>query len=233
MKFMLCVVSFAIVLTLSGCSYLTRPMEQPVIEDHSIDNRIATFATIPSRRVIIMKAEDLQASGTDSQNDNRTIIVCAEPPADVSDNIAGAFGSALTATLPATGSPPAASIAANMSESRATAAKYLIQRTQGLQLYRDGMYNLCQAKMNKIIDDETFIARADKLLEVSAALIKAEIELPSYTPPRESVDAPAPAPPDVSANTTESGNTSTIIGNPGTTNNEHTDTNIGNTGGGS
>jgi hypothetical protein len=155
------------VLSIEGCgvSWFANPMEQPIIEDHS--RGITTFGTIPSRRMVIVKPEH----GSNAEN----VFVCAEPSPDVSDNIASSLVAATSGKgLPLEGTS-AVEIAASISKSLATTAQFLFKRTQGMQLYRDGMYNLCQARMNKIISDKEFKAQSNVLLEQAVILINAEI----------------------------------------------------------
>jgi len=141
-------------------------MEKPIIEDHSHDNRVTAFATVPSRRMVIL---------TENKKDSGKIILCAEPSADVSDNIASSLAAAVTAKGPSSGDKSAGEVATSISKTLATTAQHLFKRTQGLQLYRDGMYNLCQARMNGIINDVQFQTGAAELLKQSAILIQSEI----------------------------------------------------------
>ncbi len=194
------ILSSITVLAISGCSFVTPPMEKPIIEDHSHDGRVTTFATIPSRRMVIL---------TEHSKNSGKIILCAEPSADVSDNIASTLAAAVTAKGPTTSEKSAGEIAGSISKTLATTAQHLFKRTQGLQLYRDGMYNLCQARMNGIIDDNTFQNRADKLLEISMTLIQAEIPHLASTQP---TNVAGPSPQSATANTSGQGTTNTSIG---------------------
>jgi hypothetical protein len=58
----------------------------------------------------------------------------------------------------------------------ATVAKQLFYRSQGLQLYRDGMFSLCNAYLNGVVKNgEEFLKQQDKLLDVVKELIHEEI----------------------------------------------------------
>ena len=149
---------------LSGCSWFTPPMEKPIIEDHSHDGKITTFATIPSRRMVIVKIKE--------DTGEQPIFICAEPSPDVSDNIASSLAVALSGKT-----PQDITIATSLSKSLATTAQHLFKRSQGLQLYRDGMYNLCQAWMNGIIDNQEYKAAAANLTATVVKIIEAEIPL--------------------------------------------------------
>jgi hypothetical protein len=169
---------------LTGCSTFTAPMEKPIIEDHSHDRRVTTFATIPSRRLVIMSSEGEKTGA---------IFVCAEPSADVSDNLASSLSAAISGKGPS--GADAAEVAASIAKTLETTAQLLSKRSQGLQLYRDGMYNLCQARMNGVIKDELFIARSSDLLDRAEKLIHAEIpylgnaQLTSTAAPNHGVSA--------------------------------------------
>ena len=86
----------------------------------------------------------------------------------------------------------------------ATSVQTLFQRTQGLQLYRDGMYNLCQGYLNGIFDKTDFAKKYDTLLIETVKLIELEInqtkgniggrqvQVPLPTLPSETGAKPAP-----------------------------------------
>ena len=65
-----------------------------------------------------------------------------------------------------------------------TNAVLLFRRSQGLQLYRDGMYNFCQQRMNGWISDDQLNTLSINLLDTAKTLIKTEIPLlkPISTP---------------------------------------------------
>ena len=174
MKLMSILCAAILAVTVLGCSAFTPPMEMPIIEDHSHDGRVTTFSTIPSRRMVIL---------TEPEKGSGIFIVCAEPSADVSDNIASSMAAALTAKGPNKGTESSGNVGLSIANTLATTAQHLFKRTQGLQLYRDGMYNLCQAKMNGIIDNKTFQAKADVLLEKAVLLITKEIPYLDKTQP--------------------------------------------------
>lgn len=163
-----------LVLPIVGCSAFTPPLEKPIIEDHSHDGRVTTFATIPSRRMVIL---------TEHKKNSGDIILCAEPSADVSDNIVSSLAASVSAKGPSTGEKTAGEVASSISKTLASTAQHLFKRTQGLQLYRDGMYNLCQARMNGIIDNKTFEDRSNLLLEKTTRLIEIEIPYLAITQP--------------------------------------------------
>lgn len=64
---------------------------------------------------------------------------------------------------------------AELATAFATLAKQLFYRSQGVQLYRDGMFSLCNAYLNDAVDEPTFRQKHDELLKVVRELILAEI----------------------------------------------------------
>lgn len=52
-----------------------------------------------------------------------------------------------------------------------------VKRSQGLQLYRDAMYNLCQSYLNHAIDSGKMEALSKEILTTSVGLIKDELIL--------------------------------------------------------
>lgn len=153
---------------LCGCSALTPPMEKPVIEDHA--GVLGTFATVAERRMVVTKktykSEHADHPGYDSS-------FCAEPPPDSTQSIA----SSLTAALRADASQDKSkqSVSAEAARELITTAKLMFTRSQGVQLFRDGVYNLCQAHLNAAISQPSYEKMFSELLKVSAKLIADEI----------------------------------------------------------
>jgi len=150
-----------VVLLFPGCSAFTAPKAKPVIEDRvSAHSRktIGVLATTPERRVFLVKMPDHK--------------FCAEPPADAADNVAHA----LSAAAGASGKGNLGEAQAGFAQSLATSVKQLFVRTQGLQLYRDGNFLLCEAYLNGVITNpDEYMSRQHELLMVSKELIAKEI----------------------------------------------------------
>ena len=131
---------------LSGCgsSLFAHRDTNPNIQDGTIPPHILpwnktmlnTFSTTASRRMVLAKYE----------NTGDTLLTCAEPPPDVGEAFASAVADTLTAKAPIEGVPVEVSNAYSRAVSTQIAS--LIYRTQGLQLYRDAMHNLCVDRMN-------------------------------------------------------------------------------------
>ena len=147
---------------LSSCASLDSPfMGDPIVEDYGYGANAGTYGVIPSRQIAIMSARD---NISDS-----IVFICAEPAVDLSDTIVSSQAPGLKAKGPAPGTSGvgAYSRAQNLSPT----AKNLFE---GVQLYRDGMYRLCQAKMNGVISDNDFSEGMNNLLNQSVKLITAE-----------------------------------------------------------
>ncbi|GKS70206.1 hypothetical protein W03_22100 [Nitrosomonas sp. PY1] len=146
----------------SGCAFFSPPQSVPVIEDkvgrdiaNPNDKRIGTLATVAQRRLAIVKYEDGK--------------FCAEPPPDAADNIASSLSAALS------GSSGNVEVQAKLATAVSSVAKQLFYRSQGLQLYRDGAFHLCNAYLNGQIDAAEYKTKYKELLESAEKLINAEI----------------------------------------------------------
>ena len=172
-----------VVVTLGGCALFTSPPSRPVVQDSvgNQDKRIGTLATVGQRRMVLIKFEDGK--------------FCAEPPPDAVDNIAATLFAALSAKT------ETINASASLGAALSTYAKQLLYRSQGLQLYRDGMFSLCNAYLNKAITEDDFKKKQEELLKVASELIKAELPYLQYiktdvggTPPAPSLPSPQPPP---------------------------------------
>lgn len=162
------IVTSAVCVSLSGCSYFTSPIEKPVIEDHS--GHLGTFATVAERRMVITKKVYENMSGEYAYQSK----FCAEPPPDATQSIASVLTAAVKGSADgAKGNPQ---IAIEVAKSLETTAKSLFQRSQGVQLFRDGVYNLCQANLNGAITDAQYEVLYRKLLNISSEIITEEVK---------------------------------------------------------
>jgi len=155
-------IMFAAGYVLTGCAYLTPPLEHPSFEQHA-QNRMNTFGVIPSRRMMIVKSED-----PNDRNEKR-VLICAEAPADVTDNLAS------TLAASAAVSAKAADASAGVSKTVETFGRSLFKRTQGIQLFRDRSYYLCQARMNGFITDEEYKTSLNEAFKDVIPLIEKEL----------------------------------------------------------
>lgn len=150
------------VVMMGGCAFFSPDSSKPIVEDKvgsklwgEADRRIGTLATIAQRRLALVRFEDGK--------------FCAEPSPDAVDNISQTLSTAFS------GDTKDVAASAQLATSIATVAKQLFYRSQGLQLYRDGMFALCNAYLNNAIDVPTYHQKVDKLLDITKELINMEI----------------------------------------------------------
>ncbi|MCB9958485.1 MAG: hypothetical protein H6843_07790 [Rhodospirillaceae bacterium] len=169
------VVLLCTALALSGCGYsmFTSRETNPIVEDYlggfiSGQERVGFMGTTATHRLVTVRLN------TGPTGVGRTGMLCPEPPPDVAQAVASSFAAALSGSVTQPEGLTAEAQGA-IARSFATAVMPLLQRSQGLELYRDGMYYLCIAHMNEIIDEEEFEAMANDLLGRVVPLIAAEI----------------------------------------------------------
>lgn len=151
------------IMMLGGCALFSNPASIPVVEDEvgsgkysfENDNRIGTLATVAQRRLALIRFKDGK--------------FCAEPPPDAADNISSTLSTAFS------GSSGNIQANAQLVASIATVVKQLFYRSQGLQLYRDGSFALCNAYLNGTISEAVFQTKQAELLDTAKALIALEI----------------------------------------------------------
>ncbi|MDP1990181.1 MAG: hypothetical protein Q8K00_04090 [Syntrophales bacterium] len=175
---------FFICVSLSACglSWIAEPKTNPVIEDRvGIHGQqpVGTLATTAERRIVLVKI---------AKKDPKFGYFCAEPPPDAAENIANSLALAVEAI--AKTPEVEASGRVELTKQLVTNVQSLFHRSQGLQLYRDGMYNLCQNYLNDLICKDEFNKSADKLLEMSNKLILKELTLTQGI-----IGGPPPTPP--------------------------------------
>ena len=153
-----------VVVGMEGCALFSYPSWVPVVEDNlgsgrfvGEDKRVGTLATVAQRRLALIKFGDGR--------------FCAEPPPDVADSVSSAISAAFA------GGNGKIEINGQMASNFSTAAKQIFYRSQGLQLYRDGMFSLCTAYLNKAITEDEFKQNHKDLLTIAADLIKIELPL--------------------------------------------------------
>jgi hypothetical protein len=178
-----------IIVFIFGCSFLTPPKNQPVIQDQVgplfKEKTTHVFSLTPERRTVIVtpKKEPLKdEKGTiiilsdkegNQRVDKETVIkFCAEPPPDVAESLADTFRFLAEAEL----KKADADVAAEFYKSFTSSAMSLFYRSQGVQLFRDGLFNLCQAQLNGLLKGDEYTTKYVDLLEVAAKLISEEIE---------------------------------------------------------
>lgn len=158
-------------LAASGCALLSEPKTVPITQDYvgwwlGSRQRTAVFSTTAERRTVIVHARP----------GDGTFKVCAEPAADVAESVAKTLAAAIEAKVQERAAPASVEGQASLHYSFATAIVPLLYRSQGVQFFRDGLYNLCQAHLNGLVKtEEDFKALYSKLMELSSQLIAAEV----------------------------------------------------------
>ena len=167
---------FWLSIAVSGCgtSLFAEPKTNPVIEDQvgrSFLSRIgakplATLATTAERRVVLVNI---------NKGSSKYGQICSEPAPDAGENIAHQVSSALAAAIstPEVGGE----LRLQFGKQLATAIQALFHRTQGLQLYRDGMYNLCVMYWNGVISGQQYADEAKTFFVEAKKLIEKELDL--------------------------------------------------------
>ena len=162
-----------VIVLIFGCSFLTPPKEKPVIQDQVgplfRDKTTHVFSLTPERRTVIVIPKREIVNGIGGE---RVVKFCAEPPPDVAESLADTFRFLAEAQL------QKADVSAGVDFYRAfvSSATSLFYRSQGIQLFRDGMYNLCQAHLNGVITANDYVVKYHELLEKANSLILEEVK---------------------------------------------------------
>lgn len=155
-------------LLFTGCAHFTPPKEHPVQYDKIAISRIlgtrigSVFSMTPERRTVIVvpqKPVDFR--------------ICAEPPPDVAENLASTIRFIAEAQVKHPEIP--VGVSAEFYRAFASSSMRLFYRSQGIQLFRDGMYNLCQAYMNGAITEKEYVEKYKELLDSATKLIIEEM----------------------------------------------------------
>ena len=146
-------------MVLSACSAFTPPIEKPIIED-KLGNRIGTLATTAERRTVLV---DLDSGH-----------YCAEASPDAIQAISSSLRIAAANTAKkADGSDR--STEAEFARALATSVAVAGPRTQGVLLFRDASFVMCQERVKNTLKQEDFKPMFENLLKISAELIMKEI----------------------------------------------------------
>ncbi len=164
MKKLYHIIACLIVLSLAGCGWFIPKMQPSILQtikaDSDNNSVAASVATTVERRVFYVNLYgDMKGK------------FCAEPPPDAAENIASTLVAAANAS--GIGNPE---ITASLVSSLSTTVQEMTKRSQGIILYRDGMFNLCQAYLNGVIDKTVYAQKSEELLTKSFILIESELE---------------------------------------------------------
>ena len=166
------------VLLLAGCSsgMITVDQIRPTRFGKATVSAISTDA---NRRLVIVKlgsAYDDPACAEEGVRTQRCWSrdlwmpkFCAEPPPDAVKEFAEALKVALEAQYAGAGGQ------IEFNNTVVEVARQLFRRSQGVQLFRDGAFYLCQAWLNGLVDSGSFEKHWGHLLQVAADLAESEI----------------------------------------------------------
>ena len=152
-------------LILGGCA--NNP-SNPVIKDQIMN--VGTLATDASRRVVLV---------TTTYDKDKLMIstFCAEPSPDVSIGVLSTLQTAVEGAVKINPTSPDIAAKVDIDKSIQTAMQGLFTRTQGVQLFRDGLFNLCIDYVNGAMTPDDYKLRYDALLDKASELIKLELTL--------------------------------------------------------
>jgi len=151
--------------------------DTPVIQDYVGtklwgESTTHVFSLTPERRTILVMPR--REFVDDKVGKERVFRFCAEPPPDVAESIADSFRVLAQAQL---GKSTDINASVELAKTFASSPQSLFYRSQGVQLFRDGMYNLCQAYLNGIIKTESeYLNWYGELREQVIILISKEID---------------------------------------------------------
>lgn len=141
-------------IALTSCTFLTRPMQQPVIKQRLSptifsEAPIGTLSLTPERRVVLANFA--------------TNRFCAEAPTEIGADLSEFFQATAEADIPA---EVTAKIGAVMAA--ASSNTVLNRRTQGMQLFLANSYFVCQMYMNGAINEEQVLLYQAKAFNAAA-----------------------------------------------------------------
>lgn len=162
----------------SGCSN-DRP---PLIEEYTgtgwltrsaVMSNISTDASYRSAYILLQNG----VTRPESAEDRRRFPgqFCPEPPPDVAQAVSAAISAALKGEINVPAGQTGGSVEAGFDKAVATAVSPLIQRSQGLQFFRDQAFYTCVAYLNGALDADQY---RQKLIEGShdaASIIAFEV----------------------------------------------------------
>lgn len=178
-------------LAVTGCgtTFFSGRQGNPIIEDYvggvfSGGERLGFLGTTASHRLVTVRLNTDGGIG-------ETGTFCPEPPPDVGQSIADSLAASLAGSVTPPAGVPTATADAAVASSFVSAISPLLQRSQGLQFFRDGMYYLCVARMNEFITADQFQRQSADLRTAAHGLVLHELDRP--LPSAEAGSQPAAA----------------------------------------
>ena len=160
---------FLFLVSFAGCGTTTfgDPSTNPVIEDavgRWFQETVGTLAVKADRRIIVVRLD-------------KEAKFCAEPPPDVAENLTKELAVVMEAQAKEPQSGIGGSGKLDLKDNLTTKIQELVKRTQGVDIYRTGMYALCQHFLNKGLEPSELKESSDQLLETAKELILKELEI--------------------------------------------------------
>jgi hypothetical protein len=121
-----------------------------------VGGEVGTIAVTGDRKMVIVRPGLWEAGK-----------FCSEPAPYVDESVAAKIVTMLEADR----------VGVRGATALANSVQELFRRSQGVQLYRDGMYALCQAAVNNTLTPEEFKKQSDELLKQAAKLVEKELEV--------------------------------------------------------
>lgn len=147
-----------LVVFLSGCgvTLFVPPEEDAVVDEHVftpiIDlpslfgwdrDNVHALSTKAERRLVLMEKKKVK----NGYHGKSVLTVCAESPAEATQDLSSTFDFVGTVEKIEF---------SKLLKALSTKVKPTFKRSQGLQFYRDGAFQLCQAYLNGLITEKTF-----------------------------------------------------------------------------
>lgn len=147
------------------------PRDYPINYTRISDEKVSIMSMTDEMRAVIIVPNALNGVNSD-------VRVCPEPPADAADRISRNFNAEVAASQTA----PEDKFDENvkMANIDSSDVASILNRSQGLELFRDGANVLCLAWLNDVYNSGDINYWRDDfrhLLELSHQLIMAELEL--------------------------------------------------------
>jgi len=161
-------ITLLFLVSFSGCgtTIFGDPSTNPVIEDKVgrwMQETVGTLAVKADRRIIVVRLD-------------KDARFCAEPPPDVAENLTKDLAVAMEAQAKVPQSGIEGGGKFNLNDKLVTEIQELVKRTQGVDIYRTGMYALCQHFLNEGLTAPQLKDSSDQLLVTAKELILKELE---------------------------------------------------------
>ncbi|WP_137279088.1 hypothetical protein [Pseudomonas rhizoryzae] len=156
------------VIGLSGCANWSTLYRKPNFSESD-----SLLTDIGARAIFVTPQDTKEGPNINLRNTPKT-IVCAEPSPDSMQAYAAKLNWKLLSD---------SAVTRDAALAYSTAASYVGNRTQTVQLLRDQLYRLCEAYANGIIDSDTYTMLMSRSQRYTLALAMIDTSPPSVTPP--------------------------------------------------